>query len=71
MAKGRPLKTEIRENIALILKHTNIAYGYQIYKIYKDIFGKLSLRNMYYNLKKGVELGEFVLVNIKKIQPLM
>ena len=66
MAKGRPLKTEIRENIASILKHTNIAYGYQIYKIYKDIFGNISLRNLYYNLKKGAELGEFVLINIKK-----
>jgi len=66
MPKGRPVKTEIREKIASILKQTNIAYGYQIYKIYKNIFGYISLRNLYYNLKKGVDLGEFLIVDIKK-----
>lgn len=65
MGKGRPLKTEIREKIAHILKQTNASYGYQIYKIYSEVFGKVSLRNLYYNLKKGVNLGEFVVVEVK------
>ncbi len=66
MPKGRPVKTEIRQKIATIIKQTNIAYGYQIYKIYKDVFGHISLRNLYYNLKKGVELGEFIIMDIKR-----
>ncbi len=66
MPKGRPLKTDIREKIASILKYKKTSYGYEIYKIYKEIFGKISLRNLYYNLNKGLELGEFVVVNMRK-----
>ncbi len=66
MPKGRPLKTEIREKIACILKYKKSSYGYEIHKIYKKIFGKISLRNLYYNLNKGLELGEFIIVNVKK-----
>lgn len=65
MPKGRPIKTEIREKVGAILQKVNIAYGYQIYKLYKEIFGNVSLRNLYYNLKKGVDLGEFVVVEVK------
>ena len=68
MPKGRPLKTDIREKIGVILKQINTAYGYQIYKIYKLVFGHITLRNLYYNLKKGVELGEFIIVEIKREQ---
>ena len=66
MPRGRPIKTDIRERIAAILQHMNIAYGYQIFKIYRDIFGYISLRNLYYNVKKGMELGEFVVVDVKR-----
>ena len=66
MARGRPIKTEIREKIAVILGQISCAYGYEIYKMYKDIFEKVSLRNIYYNLKKGTSTGEFIIHEIRR-----
>jgi len=66
MPRGRPLKTDIRERIAAILGHVGAAYGYQLYKIYQEIFGKINLRNLYYNLKKGLSLGEFIVVDVRR-----
>ena len=66
MPKGRPLKIDIRAKIAAILQYVGHAYGYQIYKYYKKIFGKIGLRNLYYNLKKGVETGEFIITTVKR-----
>ena len=33
--------------------------GYEIYKVYCDLFAPVTLRLIYYHLKKGVILGEF------------
>jgi len=66
MPRGRPLKTEIREKIASILAHVGQSYGYDIYKAYQQVFGKVTLRNLYYNIKKGLELGEFIIVDVKR-----
>lgn len=63
---GRPLKTEIREKIASILAQVGQSYGYEIYKIYQNVFGTVNLRNLYYNIKKGLELGEFMIIDIKR-----
>ena len=68
VSRGRPLKTEFREKIAAILSKMGQSYGYEIYKYYQKVFGKTSLRNLYYNLKKGMELGEFIIVDIKQEQ---
>jgi len=58
--------SEIRRNIELILYWTRFSYGYDIYKIYKEVFEKdVLLRSIYYNLKKGVELGEIVIVDVR------
>ena len=43
-----------------------MGYGYQIYKEYLKVFGKVLLRTFYYNLKKGVSTGEFVILGSKK-----
>jgi hypothetical protein len=43
-------------------------YGYEIYKAYKSIFPKATMRSIYYHLKKGVALGEFKVEKIKKEQ---
>lgn len=59
MPRGRPIKSEIRQNMVEILYFLKKAYGYEIHKVYNDIFPKATLRSMYYNLRKGVELGEF------------
>jgi hypothetical protein len=66
MARGRPVKTEIREKLTSLLIHTNSAYGYELYRLYKEVFGPVSLRNIYYNLKKGALLGEFIIVEAKR-----
>lgn len=66
MPRGRPVKSEIRRNIAEILAHIREGYGYEIAKIYLAIFPKVSRRVIYYHLKKGVQTGEFVISKIEK-----
>ena len=66
MPRGRPLKTDIREKIASILAQVGQSYGYEIYKHYQQVFGKITLRNLYYNIKKGLKLGEFIIVDVKQ-----
>ena len=64
MNKGRPIKSMIRQNMIEILYFLKKAYGYEIYKVYNAVFPKVTLRSMYYNLKKGVQLKEFKVENI-------
>ena len=65
-SRGRPIGSNIRQNIIEILFFKGKAYGYDIYKYYCDLFPKVTLRVIYYHLKKGVSLNEFLLENIKK-----
>ncbi len=64
--KGRPPKSNIRKRIAAILQHLNASYGYDIYKNYKKVFGPVKMRTVYYNLRKGVMLNEFMINDIKR-----
>jgi len=66
MGKGRPVRSEIRENIVEILFFMKEGYGYGIYKVYVAIFPKVTMRSIYYNLKKGVALGEFKVSKVEK-----
>ena len=66
MKKGRPTKSEIRQNVVEVLHFVKNAYGYEIYKIYTSIFPKVTLRSIYYHLKKGVALGEFVVNKVER-----
>lgn len=66
MARGRPPKSPIRQNIIDVLFIMKKGYGYDIYKIYKDIFPKATMRSIYYQLKKGVALGEIKIYKIEK-----
>jgi len=66
MPRGRPINSQIRQNMIEILNFLGKAYGYEIYKIYKEIYPSVTLRVMYYHLKKGVELKEFKLVKVIK-----
>lgn len=66
MKRGRPTTSEIRQNIVDILFFMKKGYGYDIYKSYIAIFPKPTLRVIYYHLKKGVELGEFKVKEIKQ-----
>lgn len=66
MAKGRPVKSEIRQNIVEILYFMKQGYGYEIYKVYVAIFPKVTMRSIYYHLRKGVDLNEFKISKIEK-----
>jgi hypothetical protein len=66
MPKGRPVKSEIRQNIVEILYFMKQGYGYEIYKAYIVIFPKITMRSIYYHLKKGVDLNEFKVIKIEK-----
>lgn len=64
--RGRPTFSVIRQNMIEILHYMGEAYGYQIYKAYKDLFDPITLRVIYYHLRKGQALGEFSMVGVKK-----
>ena len=66
MPRGRPVKSFIRQNIVEILAVMDKAYGYQLHKIYNELFPPCTREVIYYNLKVGVRLKEFVLYEIKK-----
>ena len=66
MPRGRPIKSEIRQNIVEILYFMKQGYGYEIYKAYVAIFPKVTMRSIYYHLKKGALLHEFKVSKIEK-----
>src|SRR3989338_3066649 len=63
---GRPVKSEIRQNLIEILHYMKKAYGYEIHKKYCQIFPKCSREVVYYHLRKGVKLGEFEIEQVKE-----
>jgi hypothetical protein len=65
-SRGRPVNSAIRQNIVEILFHMKKAYGYEIYKPYIAIFPKVTMRSIYYHLKKGIFTGEFEIVSVEK-----
>jgi|TARA_B100001971_G_C18187924_1_gene536794 hypothetical protein len=66
MGAGRPTRSDIRQNMVELLAHLGEAYGYDLFKLYKEIFPLATQRVIYYHLKKGVELGEFKVNKIVK-----
>ena len=68
MPRGRPVKSQIRQNIIEILNFLGSSSGYDLYKVYVAIFPKVTMRSIYYHLKKGVDLGEFKVDKIEKVK---
>jgi len=66
MNRGRPIGSSVRQNMIEIVYFLGNAHGYHIYKVYKQIFPKITLRGIYYHLKKGLTLGEFEVDEIQK-----
>jgi len=66
MPRGRPLKSHVRQNMIEILGYMKKVHGYHLYTIYKAIFPAVSMRAIYYNLKKGLETGEFEVAGVEK-----
>ena len=65
MARGRPTHSKIRQNIVEILYFMKRGYGYEVYKAYKEIYPNVTMRVIYYHLKKGVATKEFKVESIK------
>lgn len=63
--RGRPIGSRVRANLIEILYFKGKAYGYDLYKDYCELFPKITLRLVYYHLRKGVALGEFSLEHVK------
>lgn len=66
MPRGRPVGSVVRQNIVEILNVIGKGYGYEIHKLYNQIFKPCTRENIYYHLRKGVELGEFAVEEIKQ-----
>lgn len=66
MRRGRPVGSAVRQNVVEVLGALGRGHGYQIFKIYRELFPKVTLRVIYYHLKKGVDLGEFEVDKIEK-----
>tara|TARA_Y100000310_G_C20370760_1_gene663377 strand:+ start:373 stop:711 length:339 start_codon:yes stop_codon:yes gene_type:complete len=66
MGRGRPVKSQIRQNIIELLYFLKEGYGYDIYRHYKDVFPSVSMRVIYYHLKKGTDIGEFKINKVIK-----
>jgi hypothetical protein len=65
MPRGRPVKSEIRQNIIEILYFMGEGYGYQVAKIYNEIFPEVTQRSVYYHLRKGVQTEELEVHRVK------
>ncbi len=66
MVRGRPTKSVIRQNIIEILHYLGEGYGYDLAKIYNEIFAPVTMRSIYYHLRKGVQTNEFIIHRIQK-----
>lgn len=64
--KGRPVKSQIRQNIIEILNYLGKGYGYEISKIHNAIFPTVTQRVIYYHLKKGILTKEISLDKVEQ-----
>ena len=68
MVRGKKPGSAVRQHMVDILARLGSASGYDIYKVYRELFPKCTLRLMYYHLKKGVALGEFTIDKVEKVE---
>ncbi|MBS3140139.1 hypothetical protein J4479_03980 [Candidatus Woesearchaeota archaeon] len=66
--RGRPTKSIIRQNILEILFYLKKGYGYQIARIYNEVFPQVTQRSIYYHLRKGVLTQEITVQAIEQEQ---
>lgn len=68
MKRGRPTFSIVRQNLIDLFAKKGPSYGYEISKLYQEIFPKVTMRLLYYHLKKGTELKELKIDKIKKVK---
>ena len=66
MKKGRPVRSQIRQNVIEILYYLGKGYGYQICKIYNEVFPQVTQRSIYYHLRKGTFTKEIIMNKIEQ-----
>jgi len=66
LMRGRPITSPIRQNIVEILNHVKEEYAYNIYKIYCELYPKVTMRSIYYHLRKGEQTKEFIISRIEQ-----
>ena len=63
---GRPIGSKVRQNMVEILYFYKHLHGYELYKIYKELYPPVTLRLIYYHLKKGIDTSEFKVYKVDK-----
>ncbi len=66
MKRGRPVKSQIRQNVVEILHHLGEGYGYEISKIYNEVFPTVTQRSIYYHLRKGIATKEITIGKVEQ-----
>lgn len=64
MPRGRPIGSEIRQRMVDILAVMGQGYGYEIHKIYCELFPRCTREVVYYHLRIGVKLGQFIIEKV-------
>ncbi len=64
--QGRPIGSKVRQNIVEILYFYKHLHGYDLYKIYKELYHPVTMRLIYYHMKKGIDTGEFKVYKVDK-----
>jgi hypothetical protein len=64
--QGRPIGSKVRQNLVEILYFYKHLHGYDLYKIYKELYHPVTMRLIYYHMKKGVDTGEFKVYKVDK-----
>ena len=67
MGRGRPHKSQIRQNLVEMLYFLHEGYGYELFKHYRLLFSPVTMRVIYYHLRTGKNLGEFKVNKINYI----
>ena len=66
MKRGRPAKSVIRDNMIQLLSELGEMYAYKLHQLYVERFSPVTMRSIYYHLKKGLLLDEFRVSKIVK-----
>ncbi|MFW6230626.1 MAG: hypothetical protein ACOC32_01235 [Nanoarchaeota archaeon] len=67
-SRGRPVKSEIRQNVVDLLEYSGPAYGYEIFKHYVELFPRVTMRSIYYHLSKGIDTKEIKIHSVRKVK---
>ncbi|HIH31680.1 TPA: hypothetical protein HA235_03150 [Candidatus Woesearchaeota archaeon] len=64
--QGRPIGSNVRNNILALLSKDGPMHGYELYQKYIEHYPPVTMRLIYYHLKKGVSIGDLKVHKIEK-----